>query len=105
MHKGRLLALGTPQELKRLMRGAILEVRSSQPRKTATLLREMGAALSVGLFGDRVHVVTQEIDRIAAEVVQLLDEAGLRLDGLRVIEPSLEDVFISVLAEQRGQSL
>ena len=38
MHRGRVLACGTPPEVKRLMRGTILEVRSRQPRRTAGIL-------------------------------------------------------------------
>ena len=41
------------------MRGAILEVRAAEPREAAALLREQLPPGSVGLFGDRVHVVTE----------------------------------------------
>ena len=37
LHEGRLLAVGTPDEVKRLMPGAILEVRASKPRAAAHL--------------------------------------------------------------------
>ena len=40
MDKGRLLALGTPDEVKSLMKGKIIELRVPQPRQTTTLLRE-----------------------------------------------------------------
>ena len=35
IHHGRLLACGTPGEVKRLMRGTILEVRTDEPRQAA----------------------------------------------------------------------
>jgi len=97
MHQGRLLALGTPEEVKRLMRGTILEIRSSEPRRAARLLREQLAADAVGLFGDRVHVLTREPDRVNVEARQVLAAAGLALGSIRPIEPALEDVFVSVL--------
>lgn len=40
LHRGRLLAVGTPDEVKRLMRGTILEIRAAEPRKATALLRE-----------------------------------------------------------------
>jgi len=101
MHRGSLLACGTPEEVKQLMRGTLLEIRASEPRQVTTLLRAQLRAESVGLFGDRVHVVTHEPDTVAAQVETLLARSDITLHGLRQIEPSLEDVFVSVLA--RGE--
>jgi ABC-2 type transport system ATP-binding protein len=101
MHRGRLLAVGTPEEVKRLMHGTILEVRSSNARKTTALLREKLHVDSIGLFGDRVHVVTAQPDETAFEVEQILAAAGLAQGDIRPIEPALEDVFISVLAREQ----
>ncbi len=102
MHQGRLIALGTPLEVKRLMPSAILEVRASNPRQAAALLREKLAADSVGLFGDRVHVTTLKPEETGAELRKILVLAGLSVEGIRRIEPGLEDVFISVLAKRTG---
>ena len=38
LHQGRVLACGTPDEVKRLMRGTILEIRVDEPRRTAARL-------------------------------------------------------------------
>jgi ABC-2 type transport system ATP-binding protein len=103
MHQGRLLACGTPAEVKRLMRGAILEISARQPRQTAARLKAEWPSVSIGLFGSRVHVVTENPEETAGRLASLLQEAGLAYDGLQVIDPSLEDVFVSVItAEQKG---
>ena len=102
IHQGRLIAVGTPQEVKRLMPMKILEVRASEPRRAAVLLREKLRADSVGLFGDRVHITTANPDSARASAEKILLEAGLKLEGIRPIEPSLEDIFISVLAGGPG---
>jgi ABC-2 type transport system ATP-binding protein len=103
IHKGRLLAIGAPDEVKTLMRGTVIEIRSSEPRKAISLLRRQLPGDSVGLFGNRVHVVTQEPDKAAMKAQEALSRAGLELGGVRSIEPSLEDVFVSVLGgEKRG---
>lgn len=102
MHRGKLLAVGAPEEVKQLMRGTIIEIRSTQPRRATTLLRENFARGSVGLFGDRVHVVTQEPEKTAREAERILRAAEVQLGGIRPVEPSLEDVFISVLGEGKN---
>jgi ABC-2 type transport system ATP-binding protein len=103
IHRGRLLALGSPDEVKRLMRGTILEVRTSEPRAACSLLRQRLDRKSVGLFGDRVHVVTDDAQRTSQRVVELLAEGGITPLSIRSIEPSLEDVFVSVLGQIESQ--
>jgi ABC-2 type transport system ATP-binding protein len=98
MHRGKLLAIGTPGEVKRLMKGTILEVRASEPRRATVLLREQLSTASASLFGDRIHLLTQRPDEAAAETERVLASAGLSVSAVRAIEPALEDVFISVLA-------
>ena len=99
--RGKMLACGTPDEVKKLMRGTILEIRCDQPRRASALLKEKMAGVTVGLFGDRVHVVGHEAEeRIALTAKGLLADAGFAPAGIRQIEPTLEDVFVSVLAEK-----
>ena len=100
LHKGRLLACGTPQEVKKLMRGSILEIRTTQPRRTAILLREALPGATVGLFGDRVHLVTEEPETDLQSSQAALAKETLELLSIRTIEPSLEDVFVSVIARE-----
>ena len=98
IHKGKLLAIGTPDEVKTLMRGVIMEIRCSEPRKAVAVLREQMPVESVGLFGDRVHVVTMSPEESGKQARKILGIAGIAVSGLRRVEPGLEDVFISVLA-------
>jgi len=95
--RGRLLAYGTPEEVKRLMRGTILEIRSSQPREATRVLRPRFGERSVGLFGDRVHVVTEEAETTSRAATAALAEAGIAVREIRPVDPTLEDVFVSVL--------
>jgi drug efflux transport system ATP-binding protein len=110
MHRGRLLAVGAPDEVKKLMRGSILEIRSSEPRRAIAVLREqlahqgqdIGAA---GLFGDRVHLVTTDPEVARSAAKEALASASIGLQGIRTIDPSLEDVFVSVLGKRQGGEL
>ncbi len=100
IHHGKLLACGTPDEVKRLMRGTILEVQASNPRRATSLLREQLGADSVGLFGDRVHVVGRDPGEMARRAESILADGGLAAIGIRPVEPTLEDVFVSVLGQR-----
>lgn len=101
---GRLLEIGTPDELRGKMDGTILEIRCSEPRKGRSLLEDGLEADRVGLFGDRIHVVTQDPQRTESASEQTLTDAGIQVEGIRPVEPTLEDVFISVLARERAEA-
>jgi ABC-2 type transport system ATP-binding protein len=103
MHQGRLLACGTPAEIKGLMGASILEISAPEPRRAAACLKEHMPPASVGLFGSRVHLVTENPGETAARAAALLTEAGLAYDRLQTVDPSLEDVFVRVVtAEEKG---
>ena len=99
IHKGRLLACDRPELLRNLVKGAILEIQTDDARKSARLLREQLPGASVGLYGARLHLVTDDRKRGEELVSGIMKRAGMGLRGIRQIEPSLEDVFVSVLAD------
>jgi ABC-2 type transport system ATP-binding protein len=104
IHEGKILSIGTPDEVKQLMRGTLLEVRVADPRQAATLLRQQLPDSSVGLFGDRLHVVTNDPSADQARIERVLRDAGLTVSAIRPIEPGLEDVFVSVVGRREGVS-
>ncbi|TLM67169.1 MAG: ABC transporter ATP-binding protein [Deltaproteobacteria bacterium] len=97
LHQGRLVACDTPARLRTLMPGALLEIRTRQARSAARVLREQMPQERIGLFGDRVHLVTAEPAVAGPAARAALAAAGIELLDLRPVEPSLEDIFIAVI--------
>ena len=96
MNQGRLLTCDTPSGVKRLMKGTLLEVRCGECRRSAQVLqRAMGGSVTV--FGDRVHVVVRDEDEGSAQVEAALRSSGAADVEIRVVEPSLEDVFMATV--------
>ncbi len=95
IHAGRLVALGTVSELKRVFAGrAVLEVVA--PR-VAEALESIGAepwAIETSIFGSRIHVVVHDADEGRRRIEERLAAAGNRPASVERIVPSLEDVFI-----------
>ena len=96
LHQGRLLACDTVDGVKGLLQGALLELHCAGPWQVATHLREAGLG-SVALFGDRLHILVEEAEAGQQRVEALLRSEGIPCLGLRVIEPTLEDVFTAAI--------
>ena len=99
LHQGSLLALGTLAELRASVRGTLLDVPSARPRELAVEVRARLPHATVSAFGDRLHVRiggeggSADMRALAALVSRA--EPGSR--DIRVIAPSLEDVFLARL--------
>jgi drug efflux transport system ATP-binding protein len=102
MVAGEIIAQGSPSEVKANMKGSLYEVEVDRPdRALATLKKKFGAS-RVSLFGDRLHVVTEN-DEQKRQAVAALEEAGVRILTQKPVPFSLEDVFISLIESRRSE--
>jgi ABC-2 type transport system ATP-binding protein len=102
MVAGELVAEGSPGEIKRRQKGHLLELTVNQPQRAADLLKQDLDGWRVSLFGDRLHVITDE----AAEAGMRSTKEKLEANGITVIQAregrfSMEDVFISVVSQKQ----
>jgi ABC-2 type transport system ATP-binding protein len=98
IYRGELIALGTPQTLKTtLMKEQILEVLCDQPDRVMGELEHLPAVKEVALFGNGLHVVTDDARQAEAEIRGLLAGKGAAAARIENIMPSLEDVFVSLI--------
>jgi len=95
---GRVIADGTPGELKAASRTAHLEV-------TLSAASDAAVPAMAGLVAGEVHVsedgrrLSAGVDAstgLATAVVRALDAAGVTVDNIEVRQPSLDDVFFSL---------
>ena len=101
LHQGRLIARGTPEEVKAVFPGSILEVQCAEPRRAAAVLRKEIPGSSVGLFADRVHAGVGDPVSAKRDIEKALAGAGISCTSVQPIEPALEDVFVAVLSSGR----
>jgi ABC-2 type transport system ATP-binding protein len=95
--RGRLVALGTPSELKqRHMKGELLLVEAEPLGPALDVLESAPGVLDAAVFGSALHVVVESAAAGAPALRSLLAARGLRVGRIQPIRPSLEDVFVAL---------
>ena len=95
--RGKIVALGSPDELKqRYMKGELLEVECDPLSTAIEVLKPGGNILDVAIFGSGLHVVAENAQVAIPEIRATLEQNGVELKKLEQVRPSLEDVFVSL---------
>ena len=106
MVAGEFVAEGSPSGIKSRQTGHLLEVLVDQPQRAADLLKNDAERWRVALFGDRLHVITDDdVEKAQQDTTEKLRAQGIRVLDVHEGRFTLEDVFISVVekARQQGQ--
>jgi len=98
MHSGRILIEGPPRELAASMAGRVVELAAHPKDAAMRVARADPDVEDVLTFGDRLHLRVRSPDGPLSRLPEALAAARVQVDRLRPIPPSLEDVFISLLA-------
>jgi ABC-2 type transport system ATP-binding protein len=95
--RGKIVARGTPSELKRnSMEGELLLV-ECQPLGTAVeVLQTAPRVIDAAVFGNALHLVVRDAAAAVPEVTKYLSDRGIAVGRIEKIRPSLEDVFVSL---------
>jgi ABC-2 type transport system ATP-binding protein len=117
MDRGRLLAAGTPEELRTHGPGArqtLVEIIATPKQRAEELLARDPQVAEVEVFGERLHATLRDLDPNAANPANPTDpanpteiasrrlaaelaSAGVEVQEARPVAPSLEDIFIAMI--------
>ncbi|MGA7160164.1 MAG: ABC transporter ATP-binding protein [Bacteroidota bacterium] len=103
MNEGSILVADTPSNVKKVMKGTIVEIVCSEIRSSFRLLKQYPPVKEVQAFGDRLNVVVDHAESEVPKVIAYLADHKIVVDDWRIIPPSLENVFISLLSDHPSQ--
>jgi len=102
IHRGRIIAVDTPQRLQQDLDGRLLVIDVDRPREALERAREHPAVDKAMLFGERLHLTVRSAEADGPVVAEALRQAGFEVRGVQPLFPSLEDVFIERLAREEA---
>jgi ABC-2 type transport system ATP-binding protein len=105
--RGRVIAEGAPEELKRRLGGDRIEVVVDDPAALAGAARIIGAVAAgeVDADAEALRIGAPVSDRVAAltEAVRALDEAGLKVADIGLRRPTLDEVFLHLTGNEKEE--
>ena len=97
IYHGKLIAMGSPREMKtRHLHGTLVEIQADPLMTALEVLQSTPAAHDVAIFGANLHVTTGSPEAIPS-LRAALETAGVQVRCIEPITPLLEDVFVGLV--------
>jgi ABC-2 type transport system ATP-binding protein len=101
MYRGKVIALGSPRELKTsLEEHHIFDLESSDTLGAMTALEGRPGVVEVAVFGGGLHVTLADPPSGMPAVQRALAEKSISVQRFEPISPSMEDVFVAMIEQE-----
>jgi ABC-2 type transport system ATP-binding protein len=100
MFDGSVIVCDTPERIKGLVEGQLLELRPEKLREAARVIADLPGVLEVQTYGDLLHVFVDDATKRASDIEGALGEAGITAEGVRQTRPRMEEAFISLIRKR-----
>ncbi len=98
--RGKVRLVMEPLSLRSLVRGYLFDLRTPERRKAMKILKSSPTVVQASLFGAGIHFSLKEAEDLSA-IEKELTSSGLAAFHLEPIQPSLEDVYLSLVEGNR----
>jgi ABC-2 type transport system ATP-binding protein len=102
MNRGKIIALDAPHALRERVVEPILEVRTDDAPRAVDALVKAPGVLEAAMFGRHLHVTVADEASGSDTVRLVLGRAGRSVEDIHPVDPSLEDVFVSLVRAVGG---
>ncbi|HMN14706.1 MAG TPA: ABC transporter ATP-binding protein [Bellilinea sp.] len=104
LSEGKVLTTGAPRELEAELPFYILEVKARPRRVTREVIGATEGILRWRPVGDRLRLSVNGLDSLEARLASALQDAGAEVSIFRRAKPTMDDVFIYMVEDQRGRA-
>lgn len=100
IYRGRLIAHDSPQAIKTMVPGRLLEFRPSDFQRAKPMVGGLPGVLEVQTYGTMLHVFVDDPEQRRGEIERALEGEGIASLGMRQIEARMEEAFISIVRRE-----
>jgi ABC-2 type transport system ATP-binding protein len=97
--RGRIVAEGTPAELRRRVAGDVVTVEPAEAAGVESARRALSAHPAVreaAVTGATLRLTVEDGEKALMSLIRALDGAGVELASLNLARPTLDDVFLTI---------
>jgi drug efflux transport system ATP-binding protein len=99
--RGKMVALGSPSELKQYsLKGKLLVVECEPLAPGMEILESAPHVRDVAIFGSALHLVVEDTRAMIPQLQDLLQRGGVQVSRIEPVRPNLEDVFVALTTNQ-----
>jgi ABC-2 type transport system ATP-binding protein len=102
MNRGRVIAEGRPDELRKRFDAPLVEVGVDDPAAAVTALRQSAGIEDAAMFGRQIHVTTTTRAGAHELIRSELRQRGIEVRAMVDVAPSLEDIFVALVRREGG---
>lgn len=96
MHRGEIIGLDTPERIKNSVGKKSIEIITNDIKSSYKVLKSI-AEYEIQIFGDRLNIIANSPEQVIKKVNQILNMEGIDLLSYRIVNLSLENVFIHLI--------
>ncbi len=105
IYQGRLIAHDSPDVIKKRVPGRLLEFTPSNFIPARKAITGLAGLLEIQSYGRMLHLFVDSVERRQPEIEACLAAQGISCQGMREIEPRMEEAFISLIRAERAGEL
>lgn len=93
---GKIIALGTPKDLKNMLRGdiIILEIDNQNKFNKELFAKDLNNIREIKLINGKISITTEKGENALPKIINHLTRKGINVISVELLKPSLEQVFL-----------
>ncbi|GMU95227.1 ATP-binding cassette domain-containing protein [Ignavibacterium album] len=96
MHQGKIISRDTPERIKNSVGKKSIEIITNDIKSSYKILKSI-IEYEIQIFGDRLNIIADSPEKAITKVNQILNMNGIELLSYRIVNLSLENVFIHLI--------
>lgn len=100
IYQGKIIALGTLSEIrKEEMPAEVIELYAREIERTYQRLKRIEGCQQSVIHGSAIHILCKNAGSAMRKIEETMEKEGLAVESVKKIEPTLEDIFVSLTSE------